>query len=83
VLRLRKLLFAILKGGLTIFIVGILGCFVLDLITPIFNPQSRPLGHVRAVFENILYFVLMCLAGATLGVLISASIHGWKVVEKE
>lgn len=82
-LRLRKLLFAILKGSLTIFIVGILGCPVLDLITPIFNAQSRPFGHIKAVSENILYFVLLCLSGAALGVLISATIHGWEVIEKE
>ena len=51
--QMKKLIFRVLKSSLLIFTIGILACFVLDLLTPILRPHSRPFGHVLLVLENI------------------------------
>jgi hypothetical protein len=70
-----KLIASILKATFMLFSIGIIGCFMFDLLCVILNPD-RNFRTLLALYENALLVILLCFFVVNLTSMFIWFVHG-------
>jgi hypothetical protein len=65
--HMRSFWMLVVRGSLTIFIAGVVGCLILDLMYLVFDPRLNRFKHLSVVLDSLWIFIGICVAGAFLG----------------
>lgn len=69
------MIFQTIRSALMLFLIGAVGCFILDLFFGVFNPKAFMFRYSMAVYENLSLYLLICLAVAAAGSLVVHYLH--------